>query len=207
MTGRLRTLGVMRSVDFGVRLWAAAGLALLLGSGSAAGSSMFLPFFAVVSWLAWGVQVWALRLLRVRGGEGGPARSLARDLLGPPLFVLALWLVSGVAGRASATGWAHVELWRHRPEYLALVARLADGATAPESKLRPRVDDGEPLRVAFPWGTGLVDNWRAIVHDPTGLVLRAGTDDPDAARARDLFGGHLVHCVHLSGPFYFCVFT
>lgn len=198
------------------RLWLGAGLLLLVASGSAYGFMPFMGLFVLVGWLAWGAQVWILGLaFAFQESERGRERRILvlRRLLQPPLVVLVLWALSGSAVRWSSTLWAHVELWRHRPEYLALVEGLAGGGARVESDLRMQVDDGEPLRVAFPWGTGLVDNWRAIVHDPTGVVLRAedaweaDADDPEVRLARDLFGGHLVRCVHLSGPFYYCVFT
>lgn len=202
----------MRSIDLGVRLWAIAGILLLLGSGSAPAMAPFLPLFVILGWLGWGAQAWIIRLF-LGGAERRSGRTRLRDALAPPLFVLVLWAVSVPVLRWSSTAWAHLELWRHEPVYLELVARLAAGESPEGMDPRPRVDQGEPLRVAFPWGTGLLDNWRAIVHDPTGLVRRAedawgaGADDAEARRARDLFGGHVVRCVHLSGAFYFCVFT
>jgi hypothetical protein len=54
------------------------------------------------------------------------------------------------------------------------------------------------VKVAFPWD-GLIDNWFGIVYDPSGSVFRV--------EDRSVFGGDLVACTHVAGPYYFCSFT
>ena len=186
-----------RAARIGRWSWAAAGVLLLIASGSAIGAAPFLPLFVVGAWLAWGVQVWLVGALTAQGA----ARALA--IAFPPLLVLALWLLHGPARDISATGWAHVELWRNERTYLTAFDGAQRGRPHTDTQ-DARLDHGPPLRIAFPWGAGLLDNWRAIVIDPTGLVLRANDGDP-AARA--LFGGHLVRAVRLRGDFYLCQFT
>jgi energy-coupling factor transporter transmembrane protein EcfT len=73
------------------------------------------------------------------------------------------------------------------------------------------VDPGPPIRVAFVWD-GIIDNWYGPVYDPSGKVLEANKfksnwDDPSLAGIKKLFGGDMVGCRHLTGPWYFCSFT
>lgn len=77
------------------------------------------------------------------------------------------------------------------------------------------VDSGPPLRVAFPWPGGMLDNWQGIVYDPSGVVLQAGQfrsdwsnfEDPALQRVKRMFGGDMHHCEAMGGPWYFCQFT
>ena len=74
------------------------------------------------------------------------------------------------------------------------------------------VDVGPPVRVAFN-PNGFLDNWSAIVYDPSGeMQLADGFDAktgkfvaPD--RITKLFGGDLVRCRSLWGDYYACSFT
>lgn len=79
--------------------------------------------------------------------------------------------------------------------------------------VRYHIDEGPPLRVAFPQPGGFLDNWEGIIYDPTGQVLKAqGRTGPDKLLSApseivELFGGNLVSCTPLSGHYYRCVFT
>lgn len=74
------------------------------------------------------------------------------------------------------------------------------------------VDPGPPVRVAFN-PEGFLDNWSAIVFDPTGEVMLADGFDPATGkfyapdRVTSLFGGDLVTCRRLWGDYYNCSFT
>lgn len=74
-----------------------------------------------------------------------------------------------------------------------------------------QVDRGPPLRIAFE-GQGFLDNWSAIVFDPTGDVMLAQGMDATGrfvapSRVTRLFGGDLVGCRPLGGDYYLCSFT
>lgn len=77
------------------------------------------------------------------------------------------------------------------------------------------IDPGPPVRVAFHWPGGILDNWTGVVYDPTGLVLKAKLLKPDlsnlhAPEFREfvrLFGGDLCYCEPLGGDWYLCGFT
>lgn len=129
-------------------------------------------------------------------------------------------LVAAVA----ATGWrtpvgttfgARCKLWRGKARYEAVVAEVAAGADAAAFDLPVIVDPGPPIRVAFSWG-GILDNWRGLIHDPTGEVMKANLldrknwsnrDDPEYAAVSGFFGGTLVRSRHLGGAWYLCWFT
>lgn len=74
------------------------------------------------------------------------------------------------------------------------------------------VDAGPPVRVAFN-PEGFLDNWSAIVFDPTGDVMLADGFDPTTGkfyapeRVTKLFDGDLVACRRLWGDYYNCSFT
>ena len=77
------------------------------------------------------------------------------------------------------------------------------------------VDDGPPVRVAFYWSRGVVDNWVGLVYDPTGDVMKANAfksnwtnwHDPNLQPIKMLFDGDLFRAQHLSGHWYLCSFT
>lgn len=63
--------------------------------------------------------------------------------------------------------------------------------------------ENPPLRIAFPQPSGLLDNWCAIVFDETGELLRVSPASP----LSKLFGGDIVGCHALDGPYLFCCLT
>ena len=87
-----------------------------------------------------------------------------------------------------------------------------DGGTT-ERGTRYTVDLGPPRRIAFVTEPGFVDNWSGVVHDPSHAVAWARAPSWRAGGAsvpkevRELFGGDIVTCRHLSGAFYRCGFT
>ena len=74
------------------------------------------------------------------------------------------------------------------------------------------IDSGPPVRVAFNPG-GLLDNWTAILYDPSGLVMQANGFDRKTGRVAapdgvtKVFGGDLIGCDPLWGDYYRCSFT
>lgn len=74
-----------------------------------------------------------------------------------------------------------------------------------------RIDAVKAVRIAYSRG-GFLDNWLAIVYDPTDEVKKArGFDDQGNFTAppsiRSIFGGDLVECSNIYGHFYDCSFT
>ncbi len=132
---------------------------------------------------------------------GGVGLWWSRGRAAAPLAVVALlllwWPGSGWFGLQRELG-TRAWLLRHQGEYEAWMQTREQGQAPPGPRYeRPR---GEAARVAFPVGAGLLDNWQAIVHDPSGEVV-------ELERSRDWFGGHLVVAQPLWGDWYWCVFT
>lgn len=140
---------------------------------------------------------------------------------GKPKMLLA---VAGLVVAVAIVGWltpvgktfgAHCKLWREKERYQSVVARIAAGADDSNLGYPVTVDSGPPLRIAFSWG-GILDNWRGVVYDPSGEVMKANIldmttwsnrDDPGYASVAGLFGGTLIRAQHLEGDWYLCWFT
>jgi multisubunit Na+/H+ antiporter MnhB subunit len=71
------------------------------------------------------------------------------------------------------------------------------------------------LRVAFPDGAGLIDNWCALIWDPSGFVTESNHfesnwsnwSDENLQVVKKLFGGDLMWVKHKFGPWYLGCFT
>ena len=135
------------------------------------------------------------------------------------LFAVAILVVSvtivGWLTPVGKTFGARCKLWREKAYYQSVVAKVVASADDSEFNHPIIVDSGPPLRVAFSWG-GILDNWRGVVHDPTGEVMKANIldtktwsnrDDPDYASVAGFFGGTLIRAQHLEGDWYLCWFT
>lgn len=171
----------------------------------------------VALWLLVGLCLLVLFATRsIRGGSRDARRAAA-------LLILAG--VGSWVGGERLQGWGarwlqHTRFESRLPAYEATVAAL-QRRPLPGGWHRNgpaggfAVDSGPPLRVAFPWPGGIVDNWQGVVHDPTGRVLQAqrfrrdwsNFADPALQPVKRLFGGDMYHCEHLRGPWYFCRFT
>lgn len=106
-----------------------------------------------------------------------------------------LWLFAPLE-----TGGVYVKFYLDRPAYDAAVLEASQGhvpqcLTAKTCKYQ----SGSNANLAFPW-EGIVDNWIGVIHDPSGGVM-------DAESAKGIFGGDLLGCEHLDGPYYLCSFT
>jgi hypothetical protein len=62
------------------------------------------------------------------------------------------------------------------------------------------VEPGVPVRIAFPSPGGFLDNWCGVVYDRTGYVM-------NVRAAEKFFGGDMISCRELQGPYYYCCFT
>lgn len=112
--------------------------------------------------------------------------------------------------------WAYFTA--HRSQHEEVVQRAqgmrARGEEVSRAALAPariNVADGPHLRVAVVWPGGVTDNWCGAVHDATG---RVGLPDeawarlPDEVQRREeLFGGRMLDCHPLEGPWFLCCFT
>jgi hypothetical protein len=84
----------------------------------------------------------------------------------------------------------------------------------PADEVRYYVDQGPPVRVAFP-KDGIIDNWWGVIYDPSDAVAQAKGWNFDTGEQvftappeiRTLFGGDLVSCWRLYRHYYSCSFT
>lgn len=66
-------------------------------------------------------------------------------------------------------------------------------------------DEGPPVRYAFYWQRGILDNWSGVVYDPSGELMKV--NDSTNHGLHLLFGGTLYKCERLRGHWYLCWFT
>jgi hypothetical protein len=204
-----------------IGIWVAFGIALALGRRVLFEELWILAFLPVFVWVVVGVvllglQVWAARRSRVsldqgQQGLGLSVRSLALRRSGVILCSVVLFLPVSWAG-----DWMteRVRFSRQRGVYDRIVAQVqGGGATRGDLEgIAYDVDPGPPVRVAFPWPGGIVDNWCGIVHDPTGDVMKVNaftgwSDEWRASPVTKLFGGDMFACKVVDRPYYMCCFT
>ena len=102
-----------------------------------------------------------------------------------------------------------------RPAYERIALEVTNGGQSPTARrddIFYIVDPGPPVRVAFQRPGSILDNWEAVVYDPSGRVATATGFDPEgrftaAADVLKIFDGDLVACRPLGGAFYRCWFT
>lgn len=66
---------------------------------------------------------------------------------------------------------------------------------------------GRVKRFAFTTNPGIVDNWTAVIYDPSDEVRLAQGMYTTPPRVRELFGGDIVTCRNLANHYYNCSFT
>ena len=198
-------------MNFPVILWLFAGIALALATPLLADYLWILAPIPILIWAVLGGVLGVLTKRRLRHPEQRRSAQLA---------LLAMALVTMTFCPTAELGSSLVRKARfadQRGRYEQMVARLRDSvpeAGRYETDGLRYVVDGPPLRLAFPWPGGMIDNWCGAVYDPTSVVLQANNFDGNWAKWEEevpvdvikLFGGDLVHCQELDSPYY-CCFT
>jgi hypothetical protein len=166
-------------------------------------------FLAGLWWLAvyaMGLGILITYAVRSTRGRGRVASALAILF---PVAVL-LWTECGGAMKVQDAR----RHWVIQHQYEPMLVEIRAGAREQWSQEERRLCHVEGVRVAFQQPGGLLDNWTAIVYDPTGLVMdinRCKSYDewrsPKMAHVRGLFGGDLQSAQHLEGFWYLCSFT
>jgi hypothetical protein len=155
----------------------------------------------------------AVRETRSRTAAAVRAGSaIAIFAAGVVLFLPCIWLTN------SAIIWATL-LFNHSG-YSLIVDEVERGAITRDANAFYRsrhgitfaLDSRPPVRVAFPAETGVLDDWDAIVYDPTGAVSQAKGftqsgefTAPDSVKT--LFGGNVVACSPMITHYYRCTFA
>jgi hypothetical protein len=168
---------------------------------------------SLVPVVAWGVVGLILAFIVLfRLGDPDHRRAAARQ--GWSMLAMAVaFLPLSIVG-----GWLtnRLRFLYERPGYEHVVAAATanpvrgyhDTGTGPSHI----IDEGPPVRVAFPWPGGIVDNWCGAVYDPSAEVLKVnalkvGSSEWRASPVTQLFDGDMIWCEHLSGSYYLCCFT
>jgi hypothetical protein len=199
-------------------IWLVSGLVLALTADLAAD---YLWIFALLPWIIWaavGVVLavkagWRLRRVDQRRTAGAALLCIATGALA--------FLPTAQLGASLTT---KIRFALERPRYEKVISTLNDsivttghpaGGRHDYEGLAYVVESGPPLRLAFPWPGGMLDNWCGAVYDPTSAVLKANNftgdwskwDDQVPLEIKRMFGGDLLHCSELKSPFYHCCFT
>ena len=201
-----------------VLAWLSLGVAFALLQRPLTDVLWFLAPVAGAAYLALGVCLAGYAAWR----SFGPARAPTPTLLLACGAVLGLAVAAGPLARVSNSLTTRARYWLHHAEYSRIVdSVLAYRAAKVDSLIefnrvkRYYVDPGPPVRLAFIQPGGFLDNWEGVVYDPTGEVQAArgwsyasGEQAFTAPMAvRRLFGGDLVACQRIEGPWYRCWFT
>lgn len=213
---------VKRYVRGSVKVTMAFVIAIFLLGIAFALNNMLLLWFAFLG--IFGVAFALLVAVVLIVGGGIRRRRLARTrgdkvaLIAAPLALLLLLIASALPILWAANiGVMYARLMIEKPKYEAIIEHLRKDEHAPSQGYRKDlgieydVDYGPPIRVAFR-PVGMLDNWSAIIFDPTGEMLKAdGFDEEGNFAAPDgitkLFGGDLVSCRRLWGDYLHCAFT
>ena len=116
-------------------------------------------------------------------------------------YLLVFGLLAGLAWRRDL---AHLSyLARHYNTYSHQLQKLSRMPMVQKSYFHEKflLDQGPPLRVAFPLPGLSRKSWTGIVHDSSGLLLTLPS--PNAAR---IFNGRAIACEGLWGPWRLCEF-
>lgn len=143
----------------------------------------------------------------------GAIRRVRRSPIASIVFVL---IISSMLVFVPTSGLSWGERTRFdlmRPSYerrlQQIISAHEHGARGNANRPDYIIDRGPPVRVAFMWQSGVIDNWVGLVYDPTGVVMRANGSDGDIGLGpvRKLFGGDIVASRHLQDHWYLCSFT
>ena len=198
--------------------WLCAGIALALVERPLGDALLFLAPVVGVAYFALGVWLTVYTAWR----SFGPARAPWPTVLLAFAAVVGLTLAAGPLARLGSGLTNRTRYWLHHDDYSRITdSVVAARALKPDSLLEFNreddyyVDPGPPVRLAFIQPGGFLDNWEGVVYDPTGVVeapqgwtFASGEQEFTAPLPiRRLFGGDLVGCERIEGPWYRCWFT
>lgn len=181
---------------------------------------LFLPY-ALAGLVLLGLTLWGAWQARHERHE---SFGLVLTAAGLAAFAVALFFGAERLASLGSETLFRMRFASHRGTYEQVVRELtaeaAPPGAAPASSgerhgVRYELDVGPPVRLAFPQPGGILDNWEGAVYDPAGAVRAArgwrfdrGEQEFTAPPAvRRLFGGDIVWCEHIRGPWYRCWFT
>lgn len=204
-----------RSLVWLAAAWTLGTIVLLFFAQSLREELWIIEMFVEMAWFATGLVLLAVCSFvaaRRRGRRPVIATGWMAAVLCAAIFT------GGYLAHAGADWRMRRRFERNLPRYqraVTMVRRDRLGPGTHHSGVMFVVDEGPPVRVAFPWPGGVIDNWQGIVYDPTGEVLKANrfgrtwstSGDPPLAGVVKLFGGDMFYCEAVRRPWYFCQFT
>ncbi len=196
--------------------WAAVGVLML---GLAARWAVFVAILLLPLYLIAAFVVLALASERA-SQLGWSVRAALVPLLVPAVALLLWEFKRPVASAVDRVLFAY-SFRQHRAAYDRIVAdelaRPVYDRTPVDREVggvRYRTEIGTARRIGFPQPGGFLDNWEAVIFDPTREVATArgwerGMNGSYTASAEviEIFGGALLACKHIDGNYYRCWFT
>lgn len=160
--------------------------------------------------------IWLVRGIRMARGEADRSNAIGYVCASPAMCALVLLGAWPLVFVGEFLGDL-CRLALNQSHYATIIAkarveRRAEWYAENEDGITYSVDVGPPVRVAFE-PAGMLDNWSAIVFDPSGEMLKANGFDPNTGAFQapepitKLFGGDLVSCRRLWGDYLTCSFT
>jgi len=92
------------------------------------------------------------------------------------------------------------------PVYTEIVQKVSTGEITEDGGYKGigfdiEKDSDGVTRIAFPDGTGIIDNWCGLIWDPSGMISTVTNV------SKKLFGGDLIGSKNLKGFWYISCFT
>ena len=192
----------MKSAWIGFTACGLAGFAIPLGSPYWGGP--FLDFMVVGVWLCWFLISWATLAFAARGS---PTASRPKVILVPLGVLLSLYLVWGGLHRMGWRWYVLRTLTKYEGQVVEFHRRQGTETSPDYDAFSLQHDPGPPPCTALRLPGGILDNWRAILFDESGELLRASQTGTIPHELEMLFGGQLISVEHLRGSWFLCSFT
>ena len=166
---------------------------------------MACPFFAPMVYWSYGAEF--VGFFAGLAGVVGGLFWIVAGVFEKSKRVLALGLIVGILSGfvlSSAFEWTKVRatFFLNRSYY----QQQADLILKSKNPAEVEKDDdiivdtsGGGLRIAFDLGAGFIDDFKSIVYDPNGDIMRA----PIGLNDNSPFGGNYAYVQHITGPWYF----
>jgi hypothetical protein len=195
-----------------ILIWFVAGLALLVVFALIENPFIATLFMPPAALIYGGVAV-LLLIGYVRSAIKDRSKRAWTKAASIPLLIAVLIFAAPLVRRAVIYAQFAIML----PAYSRVVeteSRSPSKGVVEDGKVTYVVDNGPPVRIAFP-KFGIIDNWVAIVYDPSDAVAEARGWDFQSGKQlftappkiKSLFGGDLVECWRLYSHYYSCSFT
>ena len=197
-----------------ILIWFAAGMALLVAFVLIENPFVAMMLQTPAALLYLGIAVVLLvRYVRIAIKERNKNSWMAAASI--PGLIVVLMLIAPLITRLVVYAEFAVML----PTYDRIVdavtkVPLSRESSSSDAAIRYLVDNGPPVRVAFP-KEGIIDNWWGVIYDPSDAVAQAKGWNFDTGKqvftaspeVRTLFGGDLVSCWRIYRHYFACSFT